>query len=183
MTREEVAALIDDAQRLRLAPDLHGLDLHGLDLRGLHLYRADLRRANLQDANLRGSNLQDADLRGSNLRGSNLQDADLRRAELQDADLRWATLEGVNWCSARLISVNWRGAVGVYVAGPGGSHGDMLIANARDGVLWFYTDHGDFAGDKAAFCDAIAETCGDNRYARYYLAQIEAARIALLEEK
>jgi uncharacterized protein YjbI with pentapeptide repeats len=119
LTREDVLALVKDAQERQETADLSGQDLSGLDLSRGRLARVSLRGADLSGAKLRSANLNRADLRDAVLRnadlewiaqsrrvtelnGANLTGADLRGANLHLADLSGATLGEADLTDANL---------------------------------------------------------------------------------
>src|SRR5437016_5999362 len=127
------------------------LELHAKWLRG----EPDGKKANLSGSDLSGSDLRWSDLRGSDLRGSNLSGSDLSGSDLSGSDL---------------------GTVLVYQIGPIGSRWDQLvIVRLADGAIEART--GCFVGNIDELRGAIANTHGDNEYARQYgvaLATFEA---------
>lgn len=173
--------------------DLSRASLVSADLHGAILSRSNLREANLSGANLCGARLRDADLVGANLSGADLCGANLSMANLRRANLSGASLGEANFCGAELFQADFHeaqigraslggakfcGAIGIYAAGPGGPGKAMLIANMRNGQVWFYLDY--LYRDEKAFRLEIEAEYGNNVHARYYYAQIEVAKLALL---
>ncbi len=127
----------------QIIPNLEWADLQGADLERANLTGADLPRANLMRVNLTGTALSRANLyranlcranlsRGrlwqANLREANLEEADFTQADLTGANLTGARLVGTNFERADIDGANFRQAQGVFVFGPIGTTGEILLA-------------------------------------------------------
>jgi hypothetical protein len=94
LTRANMIALLEEAQRSGTDIDLQGADLHGADLSGLDFSNANLRNANISAADLRNSSLVAADLRGADATEANFVDAKLAGACIYEMKLDNASLPG-----------------------------------------------------------------------------------------
>ena len=85
LTRTDIIALINEAQKRDMIVDLSGRNLSGLDLSRLSLGRANISNVDLSGANLSNSTLFNANLSHSNLSGANLTYTDFSYVNLSTA--------------------------------------------------------------------------------------------------
>ena len=137
----------------------------GANLDGAYLAGANLARANLDGAYLAGAYLAGANLAGAYLAGANLARANLAGAYLAGANLAGANLAGANLAGKKLI-----GTRPIFQIGPIGSRCAYFVSYITEaGVL---LNAGCFWGTVEEFREKLADTHGDNDYAKEYNAAL-----------